>query len=325
MTINDIAVLAGVSKSTVSRYLTGGSVSAKSASKIAKVIEETGFVLNASASKLRSQKSGLVGVLIDGIESRAVRRELLGINVALREVGCQPFIVFDVHDQDHKLEGMQALVRQGVDGIVFGVSNLTQEHVRYMLDMGVPALVLGQQSELFPFAKVNDEAGGRLMAEHVIACGAKHVLYLGFPGYDKAGLERWQGFVNRCSTEGIGVEYLECGYRTADGYNAADRVLASAADFLVAATDKLCLGLLHALGERGLAMQEMPRMASFGNYTEASLPMVSLSSIDFDYDALGRDAGRLIYDLISGREVPHANTDYGIKLHVRQSSKGWRP
>ena len=320
MTINDIAALAGVSKSTVSRYLTGGSVSAKSASKIAKVIEETGFVLNASASKLRSQRSGLVGVLIDGIESRAVRREVLGINVALREVGYQPFIVFDVHNQDHKLEGMQALVRQGVDGIIFGVSNLTQEHVRYMLDMGVPALVLGQRSELFPYAKINDDAGGRLMAEHVIASGAKHVLYLGFPGYDKAGLERWQGFVGRCGAEGVGVEYLECGYRTVDGYNAADKVLASAADFVVGATDKHCLGLMRAFAERGMAMREMPRMASFGNYSEASLPMVSLSSIDFDYDALGRDAGRLIVDLVEGREVPHESTDYPMELHVRRSS-----
>ena len=324
MTINDIAQLAGVSKSTVSRYLTGGSVSKKSAEKIARVVEETGFVLNASASRLRSQRSGLVGVLMDGIESRAVIRELRGINDALHELGYLPFLVLDNHDEDHKLAGMQALVKQGVDGIIFGTARLTDEHAKFMLNMGVPALVLGQRSELFPFAKVDDYAAGRLMASHVVEQRPERVIYLGFPGYDQAGIERWRGFVDGCGAEGTAVEYLQCGYDHHAGYHMAEQVLATGADFVVTASDTLSLGILRYLAQHEMSVPGDLRLAGFGNYSESSLPMVSLTSLDFDYRELGRDAARKAVDLIEGREVPHENTDYPMELHVRQSSGGVR-
>ena len=320
MTINDIAALAGVSKSTVSRYLSGGSVSKKSAEKIARVIEETGFVLNASASRLRSQKSGLIGVLMDGIESRAVIRELRGINDALHELGYLPFLVLDNHDEDHKLEGMQALVKQGVDGIIFGTARLTEEHAKFMLGMGVPALVLGQRSELFPFAKVDDYAAGRLMAEHVISRNPSRAVYLGFPGYDQAGIERWRGFVDGCGTAGVGVEYLQAGYEHKAGYHMAEQVLATDADFVVSASDTLSLGILRYLAEHGMSTPEDVRLAGFGDYSESSLPMVSLTSLDFDYQELGRDAARKAVDLVEGNDVPHESTEYPMKLHVRRSS-----
>lgn len=320
MTINDIAQLAGVSKSTVSRYLTGGSVSKRSAEKIARVVEETGFVLNASASRLRSQKSGLVGVLMDGIESRAVIRELRGINDALHELGYLPFLVLDNHDEDHKLEGMQALVKQGVDGIIFGTARMTDEHAKFMLSMGVPALVLGQRSELFPFVKVDDYAAGRLVAEHVAASNTRQALYLGFPGYDKAGMERWRGFVDGCGAAGIGVQYLEAGYEHRAGYHMAEQVLAAGADFVVCASDTLALGIIRYLANHGLSTPDDIRISGFGDYSESSLPMVSLTSLDFDYQALGRDAARKAVDLIEGRDVPHESTDYPMELLVRRSS-----
>ncbi|SEH36629.1 transcriptional regulator, LacI family [Olsenella sp. KH1P3] len=320
MTINDIARLAGVSKSTVSRYLTGGSVSKKSAEKIARVIESTGYVLNASASKLRSQRSRLVGVLVDGIDARAVTRILRGINDRLHELDYLPFIVIDNHDEDHKLAGMQALVRQGVDAIIFGTAQLTDEHARFMLGADVPIIVLGQRSDAFPFAKVDDYAGGRLMAEHVIEQKPKHLVYLGFPGYDRAGLERWHGFVDACGSAGVGVEYLECGYEREAGYHLAEQALANGTDFIVGASDTICLGVLRYLGEHGMSAPKDVRLAGFGNYEEGSLPMVSLTSVGFDYLALGRDVARKAVDLIEGEDVPHESVDYPMEIHVRNSS-----
>lgn len=324
MNIIDIARLAGVSKSTVSRYLTGGSVSKKSTEKIARVIEETGFVLNASASKLRSQRSHLIGILLDGIESRAVIRELRGMNDTLLELGWQPFLVIDNHDEDHKLAGMQALVRQGVDGIIFGTANLTSEHAKFMVGLDIPILVLGQRSELFSYVKVDDYGAGRLMAAHVAKQGSKHALYLGFPGYDQAGIERWRGFVDGCGSAGVAVEYMEAGYEHHAGYIMAERVLDTEADFVVSASDTLALGIVRHLAEHGMRTPDDLRLAGFGDYSESSLPMVSLTSLDFDYRALGNDAARKVVDLVEGRTVPPHTTDYPMKLHVRNSS-GARP
>ena len=82
MNIIDIANLCGVSKSTVSRYLTGGSISQKTADKIAKAIEETGFEHNVAAVQLKTNKSGLVGVIVDGLDSQSVTRILAGMSAS---------------------------------------------------------------------------------------------------------------------------------------------------------------------------------------------------------------------------------------------------
>ena len=65
MTISDIAKLSGVAKSTVSRYFNGGSISDKTKKKIEKVVQETDFHPNTIASRLKSKKNYLIGVIVD--------------------------------------------------------------------------------------------------------------------------------------------------------------------------------------------------------------------------------------------------------------------
>ena len=158
------------------------------------------------------------------------------------------------------------------------------------------------------------------MAEHVLSCKPTRVAYLGFPGYDQAGIERWRGFVDCCGAAGIAVEYLEAGYEHRAGWHMAPQVLATGADFVVCASDTLSLGILRYLANEGLSTPDDLRLAGFGDYSESSLPMVSLTSLDFDYVALGRDAASKAVALIEGREVPHESIDVPMKLHVRRSS-----
>lgn len=321
MTINDIARMSGVSKSTVSRYLNGGSVSKKSAEKIAQAVQETGFVLNVSASRLKMNRSLLVGVLVDGISSPSVQKEIVAINSTLHELGYQPFVMLDEPDQDNKVSGMRALVAQGVDGIIYGTARLTKEQSRYLLSSGTPTLLLGQRSELFPFCKMDDEAAGRLLARHVLEQEPRHVVYLNLPHYDVAtSQERWRGFADTLAAAGVRVSELEVGYRRKDGYAAGDRVLAMGADFVVGASDRLCLGLLQYLGEHGVSVPGDIRMAGFGNHDVSELPMISLTSVDFDYAAMGRDAARKIVRLIDGDDVARQSTSYPMRLVVRRSS-----
>ncbi|MEG2873479.1 LacI family DNA-binding transcriptional regulator, partial [Carnobacterium sp.] len=61
VTINDIARLAGVAKSTVSRYLNGGSVSAKTKAKIDKIVAETGYKPNTFAQSLKAKNTAMIG------------------------------------------------------------------------------------------------------------------------------------------------------------------------------------------------------------------------------------------------------------------------
>ena len=322
MTINDIADLCGLSKSTVSRYLTGGSVSKRSAEKIARVIEETGFELNVNASRLRGGGSKLIGVLVDGINSPAVTHILTGINARLHEIGYQPFIMIDEHTEDNKVQGMQALVRQGVDGIVFGAARITDEHLRFMHELTIPTLVIGQQSESFPYVKVDDFAAGRLVGEHVLAHQPRSIVYVSLPHFDKAaGIERQQGFQDAFNGVSARITYLEGDHGPAAGYALGEQVLAAEPDFVVCASDSMCYGLLQYFGERGVRVPEDVRLAGFGNYEASALPQVSLTSVSFGYGALGRDAAGRIVDMVEGREIGWSSCSYPMELHERRSSR----
>lgn len=327
MTINDIARLSGVSKSTVSRYLTGGSVSQKSANKIAKAISDTGFVLNASASSLRSAKSNLVGVLVDGVLAPSVSKMLQGINSELHASGLQPFIAFYEHNESNKIAGLQALARQGVDAVLLGEAEVTDQHVQFLSSANIPTVILGQKSQSFPYCKVNDHKGGTLLAEHVVEtldtmknC-KRRVAYLSLPLFDKAaGLERWEGFSNVLESNSIEVLHIEAGYLADDGYIACKKALEHDVDFIVGASDSLCYGAWKCLDDQGYSVPRDILMAGFGNHDASDLPQVSLTSISFDYEALGRDAARKAVNLINGERIPLVNTDYPIRLVARNST-----
>ena len=87
MTLNiiDIAKLAGVSKSTVSRYLNNGYVGAESREKIKKVIDETGFMPQSYAKSLRTGKTNLIGVIVPKISTETAPRVVQGITEVLSE------------------------------------------------------------------------------------------------------------------------------------------------------------------------------------------------------------------------------------------------
>lgn len=68
-TISDIAQLAGVARSTVSRYLNGGSLSEKTTKDIERLIKETGYIPNTLAQSLKAKKTNIIGAIVPRLDS----------------------------------------------------------------------------------------------------------------------------------------------------------------------------------------------------------------------------------------------------------------
>lgn len=96
MNINEIAWLAGVSRTTVSRYLNNGYVSEEKKEKIRKVIEETGYQPSTQAQMLRTKKTKLVGVVLPKINSDTISREVAGISDVLAKEGIRSFLQIQI-------------------------------------------------------------------------------------------------------------------------------------------------------------------------------------------------------------------------------------
>lgn len=118
MNINEIAWLAGVSRTTVSRYLNNGYVSEEKKEKIRKVIEETGYQPSTQAQMLRTKKTKLVGVVLPKINSDTISREVAGISDVLAKRGYQIILANTNNDIEEELKSLSLFRDNQVDGVI---------------------------------------------------------------------------------------------------------------------------------------------------------------------------------------------------------------
>ncbi len=322
LTILDIAKLSNSSKSTVSRYLNGGSVSPKTAERIRKAIEETGFELNVTASRLKAKKSYLVGVMIEGIWSVSVGKILGGINRGLREQGYQPFIMIDEVNEDTKISSMKSLIAQGVDGIILGAGKLTPEHLAFIHSCNVPMIIIGQTCDSLPFRKVDDFYAGQLLAEYVLSLDRKRIVFVGISEQDKAiGVERKLGFTETIrKNSAADVYFVETDFSMEHTYGKAKEVLDMKPDMIVGATDRICMGIMRYLNEKEIKIPDQVAIAGFGNYEFSNVVYPPLTSVDFDYDLLGQTTAQDMIKIINNGSVEHGNMDFAVRLVRRKSA-----
>lgn len=322
MSIVDIAHLCGLSKSTVSRYLTGGNVSAASAKRIKAAIEETGFELNAAASQLKSSRSGLIGVLIDGIESISIMKTLTGINEQCRKLGYLPFVIFDEPEQLDKIPSIKKLVSHGVDALIFGSAYGNDDNREYLKRCGKPAVVLGQADTDLPYRKVNDFAAGKIMSEHVISTGATTISYLSYSDANPAiGVERRNGFTLTCEQAGLNVNTILVGYPYHDAATFdMGAILQDKPQCIACASDAIALQVVSQLEQMGLHVPGDIKVCGFGNHPASAVPGISLTTIDFDYRALGREVANAAVGLIQNADVHESSSDFDMRLVIRRST-----
>lgn len=321
MTINDIAKLSGVSKSTVSRYLNGGSVSDKSSKKIKEIIEKTNFHPNQIASRLKSKKSKIVGLLISELTSRSVAKIVDSLQFCLRELGYQLFIITDKYNQADKISNLQILIDQNVDGIIFGSSQLDKMTISFLNSIDIPVLILGQKSSIFPYCKIDDFNGGKVLGEYVRQIVNRNVVYLAMPLYDlAAGKERLDGFLEGYKNNKE-VKVIECGYTPESVYNKKQEILRSKPQILICASDYLALGVLHFMHENDIKYPTDIKLAGMGNYDFSSNFALDITSVDFDYEQLGKNVAKSIVNLISSKNDKAIVGGFNLHLFKRTSTK----
>ena len=142
MTINDIAQLSGVAKSTVSRYLNGGSVRYETGQKIKKVIEENHYEPNVFA-RLSAKNSQIIGLVVPGFNSVTTPRLVEVIVAYLKKSGYTPMIMHTGNDLEEEVRCMERLKRMNVDGMMVLSTGITNRHREIVEQSEIPILFLG--------------------------------------------------------------------------------------------------------------------------------------------------------------------------------------
>lgn len=320
VTIQDIANMVGVSKSTVSRYLNGGYVSNENTVKIKEAIEKTGFETNFFAKRLKSKQSKLIGIIVPRIDSFTAGKTLNGINKKLEEQGYQGIILTSEFNIEKELEQINKLYNQGVDGIIIMSFEISKEHVKLANKLPIPILFSGQKNYYINYLVLDDEKIGNILGTYIKEQGHKDIVFLGVSESDReVGILRKKGFCNVFEKE-CNISFVETDFSFDKAYEAGEEVLKYNPTAIVCATDNIALGLMRYLLENGRKIPDDISIAAFGGYEVSAITYPSLTTVKIDYKLFGEEIALNILSLINGEKS--INTcEIPLELMVRESVK----
>lgn len=319
VTIIDIARLAGVGTSTVSRFLNGGYVSDISREKIQKAIKETNYKPNNFAQHLKGKRSNLIGIIVPRLDSFAVSKILNGIDATLKKHDMHMLIHTSQQALDREIESLYSLATQKVAGIVLLATSITEQHLDVLHKIKIPCMLIGQQHPKFPYVIQDDYYAAYTMGQHIVAQGHTQIAYFGVSELDEAvGIHRKQGFLQAMQEHGLDpISFVETSFSIDDAEQKALDFLSffklntqyNAPSIIACATDNIALGVMKAAGTLGLTIPTQLSITGFGGYDVSQIVQPHLTTIKFDYEDTGiRAATHLIAWIEQRISSPQSHT-----------------
>lgn len=320
----DVAILAGVSRSAVSRTFTNGaSVSEETRTKVMKAAEQLGYRVNALARSLH-KRSELVGLVTADMHNPFRAEQIDWLSKLLGERGFKPiFLRGERHADVSDMIG--SLLEYRVAGVIVTSDTPPQEICEECQRYGVPLVTINKQDTGAPLDRVicDFEAGGRMAFEHLRSSGSKRLglVLPESPSYTIAG--RAESFRAACGENGLDlVEIRHGGQDYQSGLEAAGLVAEKRdqIDGLFCVADYLALGLLDGLRRNhGVRFPEDMRLIGFDDIPQAGWDGYQLTTIRQSRETLARLAIDLLCRRIDSPELPHQELICALELIVRET------
>nr|WP_197032325.1 LacI family DNA-binding transcriptional regulator [Bacillus sp. UNC41MFS5] len=305
-TILDIAKLAGVAKSTVSRFLNGGSVGEATKKKIEQAIKETGYTPNPFAQSLKAKKTNIIGTIVPRLDSFASSQTLIGIDEQLKQMNYQMLISNTSQNLEREIESIYSFANQKMAGIILLATEITDQHIEAFETVKVPVLLIGQEHEDFYSLIHDDFCAGYEMGRYVLEKGYRKIAYLGVTERDiSVGVKRKQGFKKAIQeVEDCEVRFYETLFKIPAAQASAMEIIHEfQPSIIVCATDNIALGVMKAAYSEGLTIPKDIALTGFGGYDVTEIMHPGLTTAKFFYKEAGETAAKHIVELVNERPV----------------------
>jgi LacI family transcriptional regulator len=320
-TIYDVARIAGVSAKTVSRVLNGDApVGRETREAVEKAMSQLGYVPSNAARMMRSNKSGLVGLITGAISMTQEPTQpaglpdlfiLQGIQKAMADTG-MTLMIADTGGRISKIAPLvDTFLRHRVEGLIY-VAEYHQRVTLPPVPADTPVVLANCFDDLGTPAILPDDRRGQYdLVARLIAAGHRRIGYLTLRTEMSAGRLRREGYRNALTDAGIAYDPAlveSCDLSGADGetqllWDTIDRMLAlpQPPTLLCCGNDKMALRVYGILRSRGVKVPDEMSVAGYDNYlviAETLFP--PLTTVDLPYTAMGVRAAQRLLAMISG-------------------------
>ena len=331
MTMADIAQMANVSASTVSRALTDNPlISLETRQRIQELARSTGFSVNPHASGLRSKKTNVVSVLITLIHDRHqhvsdpfMMTMLAHLADGLTDAGYDMLLSKVSVHEDGWIERIFS-TRRPAAALLIGQS-FEHASIERAAQVGLPVVAWGARlpRQSYPTVGTDNRQGGLLAAQHLISQGYRRIAFLGDRRTPEIA-QRFEGFRRAHKQAGLNVDpglVVTSPFDGASAFKAACALVAGGPDMdgIVAGSDVIAMSAIRALMSAGRNVPADVGLVGFDDIELSGLITPSLTTIHQDLALGARLLVERMIRVIAGETVE--SIELPAKLIVRESSQ----
>ena len=329
ITIQDIARMAGVSTTTVSRVINNKveGVSEVTRKRILEIVKETKYKPNPLARGLITKKTKTIGLIIPDITNPFFPEIARGVEDIANKNGFNVFLCNTDDDPDKEKKYIEALKEKYVDGIIFTVaSNPRYEHINELFDCGIPIVMMDREMEKedMKCVYIDNFEGGYIATKHLIELGHKNIGCITGPLKSKSAIDRYKGYEKAMIESNIPINkelVIESNYKIEGGILATERLLNnSMLTAIFVCNDAMAYGSYKAIKKRGYSIPEDISIVGFDNIYLSQMVEKELTTVSQPTYDMGVSAAKMLIKVIDGKRINKKHICFKPELIIREST-----
>ncbi len=328
-TLEEIARLSGVSRSTVSRVINDHpNVRPEVRARVQRIVQQVGYHPHAAARSLVTKRTQVIGLLIPQAVTRIFTDPFFphlirGIASTCNARGCHLMLSLFTSSTDQDSLYRQVLRSGYLDGVVVASTTLDDPLIPRMIEDGIHMVCVGRYpDDRVSYVDSDNVRGSRMAVEHLLRLGHRRIATVTGPLSMVPGHDRLEGYRQALEARGLPVDesLIAEGDFSEEGSQAVmQRLLATGPTAVFAASDPTAIGVMKALKAAGRRIPDDVAVVGFDDLPIASIVEPALTTVRQPIEQLGATATDLLLKLIEGEVQEPQHVILPTQLVIRAS------
>ena len=324
----EVAKLAGVSQSAVSRVFTpGASASKKTEAKVRKAAKELGYRPNILARSLITGRSRIIGLVVAHLDNYFYPEALELLSNALQKKGYHVLVFMVAKTAGSIDEVVDEILDYQVDGIILASVAMSSNLASRCTSAGVPVILFNRSQDDDTFSAITSDniLGGKKIARFLVAGGHKRIGYIA--GWEGASTQRDRetGFVEELKQHGMSLYAREVGNFNVDEARQAAHKMFSGdkiPDAVFVASDHMAFAVMDVLRfEIGLKIPEQVSVVGYDDVPVSSWPAYDLTTVRQPANRMIAETVSMILECIENKKTKPRQIKIDGPLIMRGSTR----
>ena len=323
ISIREVAKMAGVTPSTVSRVMNGtAKVNEEKRQRVLNVIKETGFKPNEAARTLYKKSAKIIGVILPNIQNPFFNEMAQAIEEEAYRRGYRMMLCNSNNNLDKEKNNIELLSRMNADGIIL-LTN--QGGIRETIEKcKVPVVILDREVQAdnqVACIRSDHYKGGMLAAEHLIRCGCRRIVNMRGDQALSSARDRFEGYLDVCRKYEMVPRYVDCRYSFREGLKKSEEILKLYPDVdgIIAGNDMVAVSVYKTLSKKGYRVPEDIQLIGYDNINLSELVTPELTTVAQPISRMGETSAKVLIDYVENKKISD-NYHFDVELIQRDTT-----